>query len=103
MCSCGCRRPGGQWRWFRRRGAMERDALGRITSFTGQLIDIHDERQAQAELREIRARFERAIEGSTDGLFEYDLHQRRDLVLAQRARDARLRRRMRPFRIPSWS
>ena len=63
----------GQWRWFRRRGAMERDALGRITSFTGQLIDIHDERQAQAELREIRARFERAIEGSTDGLFEYDL------------------------------
>jgi two-component system sensor histidine kinase/response regulator len=63
----------GQWRWFRRRGAMERDSLGRITNFTGQLIDIHDERQAQAELREIRARFERAIEGSTDGLFEYDL------------------------------
>ena len=64
---------GGQWRWFRRRGAMERDALGRITNFTGQLIDIHDECQAQTELREIRARFERAIEGSTDGLFEYDL------------------------------
>ncbi len=63
----------GQWRWFRRRGAMERDSLGRITSFTGQLIDIDDERQAQSELREIRARFERAIEGSTDGLFEYDL------------------------------
>ncbi|MGC1457211.1 MAG: response regulator [Steroidobacteraceae bacterium] len=63
----------GQWRWFRRRGATERDKLGRIASLTGQLIDIHDERQAQVELREIRARFERAVEGSSDGLYEYDL------------------------------
>jgi two-component system, sensor histidine kinase and response regulator len=38
-----------------------------------QLIDIHDERLPQAQLREIRARFERAVEGSTDGLYEYDL------------------------------
>jgi two-component system sensor histidine kinase/response regulator len=63
----------GQWRWFRRRGAVERDRLGRITSLTGQLIDIHEERLAQVELREIRARFERAVQGSSDGLFEYDL------------------------------
>ena len=63
----------GQWRWFRRRGAIERDQLGRITSLTGQLIDIHDERQAQSELREIRARFERAVQGSSDGLYELDL------------------------------
>ncbi|HTC52205.1 MAG TPA: response regulator [Steroidobacteraceae bacterium] len=67
------RTAAGHWRWFRRRGAMERDKLGRITSLAGQLIDIHDERQAQVELREIRARFERAIEGSSDGLYEYDL------------------------------
>jgi two-component system sensor histidine kinase/response regulator len=67
------RTAAGEWRWFRRRGAMERDKLGRITSLTGQLIDIHDERQAQVELREIRARFERAVEGSSDGLYEYDL------------------------------
>jgi two-component system, sensor histidine kinase and response regulator len=38
-----------------------------------QLIDIHDERLPQAQLREIRARFDRAVEGSTDGLYEYDL------------------------------
>jgi two-component system, sensor histidine kinase and response regulator len=63
----------GQWRWFRRRGAVERDDLGRITCLTGQLIDIHDERMAQAELREIRARFERAVQGSSDGLYEYNL------------------------------
>jgi two-component system sensor histidine kinase/response regulator len=63
----------GQWRWFRRRGAIERDKLGRIVSFTGQLIDIHDERMAQDELKEIRARLERAVEGSSDGLYERDL------------------------------
>ncbi|HTY95053.1 MAG TPA: response regulator [Steroidobacteraceae bacterium] len=39
----------GQWRWFRRRGAVEHDELGRITSLTGQLIDIHDERLAVEE------------------------------------------------------
>ncbi len=63
----------GQWRWFRRRGIAEHDEQGRVTSVNGQLIDIHDERLAQAELREIRARFERAVQGSTDGLYEYDL------------------------------
>ncbi len=63
----------GQWRWFRRRGIAEHDEQGHVISVNGQLIDIHDERLAQAELREIRARFERAVEGSTDGLYEYDL------------------------------
>ena len=74
----------------RRRGAVERDDFGRIVSFTGQLIDIHEERQAQLELREIRARFERAVEGSSDGLYEYDLLGGRDLVLPERARNAGL-------------
>jgi len=32
-----------------------------------------DERTVQVELREIRARFERAVQGSSDGLYEYDL------------------------------
>ncbi|MEJ0005074.1 MAG: response regulator [Steroidobacteraceae bacterium] len=32
-----------------------------------------DERTVQDELREIRARFERAVQGSSDGLYEYDL------------------------------
>ncbi len=63
---------GGDWRWFRARGAVERDELGRLASFAGSLIDIHEERLAQMELRNVRARLERMTLGSTDGFFDYD-------------------------------
>jgi PAS domain S-box-containing protein len=70
-------RAGGEWRWFRARGAVERDALGRLVSFAGSLIDVHEERLAQDELRQVRARFERAIHGTQDGLWEWDLQGER--------------------------
>ena len=63
----------GDWRWFRTRGAVERDELGRLASFAGSLIDIHDERLAQVELRNVRARLERMTLGSTDGFFDFDV------------------------------
>ncbi len=63
----------GEWRWFRARGAVERDELGRVASFAGSLIDVHEERLAQMELREVRARLERMTLGSTDGFFDYDV------------------------------
>ena len=66
-------RRGGDWRWFRIRGAVERDELGRLTSFAGSLVDIHDERLAQEELRRVRGRLERAIHGTQDGLWEWDI------------------------------
>jgi two-component system sensor histidine kinase/response regulator len=47
---------------------------GAVQDVTRQYEADHHERLAQAELREIRARFERAVEGSSDGLYEYDLH-----------------------------
>ncbi len=46
---------------------------GAVQDVTRQYEAAHDERLAQAELRKIRARFERAVEGSSDGLYEYDL------------------------------
>jgi two-component system, sensor histidine kinase and response regulator len=46
---------------------------GAVQDVTRQHETARDERRAQAELREIRARFERAVEGSSDGLYEYDL------------------------------
>ncbi len=67
------RTQSGEYRWFRTRGAVERDELGRLTSFAGSLIDIHDEREAQEELRRVRARLERAIHGTQDGLWEWDI------------------------------
>jgi PAS domain S-box-containing protein len=65
-------RASGEWRWYRMRGAVERDDLDRVVSFAGSLIDVHEERLAQEELREVRARFERAINGTQDGLWEWD-------------------------------
>jgi len=74
----------GAWRWFRTRGAVERDELGRLTSFAGSLIDVHEERLAQDELRRAEAarieaeqRLERAIRGSSDGFFEYSVAEAR--------------------------
>jgi two-component system, sensor histidine kinase and response regulator len=76
--------PDGTWRWFRTRGAVERDDLGRLTSFAGSLIDVHEERLAQDELRreqaariEAEQRLERAIVGSSDGFFEYSVAESR--------------------------
>jgi PAS domain S-box-containing protein len=46
---------------------------GAVQDVTRQHVAERDERMAQVELREIRARFERAVGGSSDGLFEYDL------------------------------
>ena len=63
----------GEWRWFRTRGAVERDELGRLTSFAGSLIDVHEEQLAQDELRAVRGRLERAIHGTQDGLWEWDI------------------------------
>ncbi|MGH8220003.1 MAG: response regulator [Steroidobacteraceae bacterium] len=64
---------GRDWRWFRTRGAVERDELGRLASFAGSLIDIHEEQLAQVELRSVRARLERMTLGSTDGFFDFDV------------------------------
>ena len=46
---------------------------GAVQDVTQQYEAARDERLAQIELREIRARFERAVQGSSDGLYEYDL------------------------------
>ncbi len=46
---------------------------GAVQDVTQQYEADRAERLAQIELRQIRARFERAVQGSSDGLFEYDL------------------------------
>jgi two-component system, sensor histidine kinase and response regulator len=67
------RTASGDWRWFRTRGAVEHDELGRLTSFAGSLIDVHEEQLAQEELKAVRGRLERAIHGTQDGLWEWDI------------------------------
>jgi len=63
----------GNYRWFRLRGNAERDASGTPVRFSGTIQDIQKQKQAEDALREAQARFERAITGTQDGLWEADM------------------------------
>jgi len=63
----------GSYRWFRMRGAAERDAAGRVLRISGSAQDVHEQKLAEDRLREVQARFERAVDGTQDGLWEIDL------------------------------
>ncbi|MGH8221268.1 MAG: response regulator, partial [Steroidobacteraceae bacterium] len=63
----------GSYRWFRIRGGVERDAAGRPLRVSGSAQDVHDQKLAEDRLREVQTRFERAVEGTADGLWEIDL------------------------------
>jgi PAS domain S-box-containing protein len=61
----------GEYRWFRQRGAAERDA-GELTTIAGSLHDIHQQKLAEDALNLAQRRFERAINGTQDGLWELE-------------------------------
>ncbi|MGH8259954.1 MAG: PAS domain-containing protein, partial [Steroidobacteraceae bacterium] len=63
----------GSYRWFRLRGGVERDECGRVLRVSGSAQDVHDQKLAADQLREIQSRFKRAVEGTLDGLWEIDL------------------------------
>ncbi|MEP7242335.1 MAG: PAS domain-containing protein [Gammaproteobacteria bacterium] len=62
----------GDYRWFRVRGNAERDADGVAIRVSGSIHDIHKQKVAEDALHEVKARFERAIHGTQDGLWEVD-------------------------------
>lgn len=62
----------GEYRWMRRRGRMVRDAEGTPLLTAGTLTDIHDAKMAEFSLQELQARYQRALDGSNDGLWEMD-------------------------------
>jgi PAS domain S-box-containing protein len=60
------------YRWFRRRGTAERDANGRAVRMSGSIHDIHQQKLAEDGLKLAQRRFERAIHGTQDGLWELE-------------------------------
>jgi two-component system sensor histidine kinase/response regulator len=62
----------GGYRWFRLRGSAERDAGGRVIRMAGSISDIQQQKVAEDALREAQARFDRAVNGTQDGLWEAD-------------------------------
>jgi two-component system, sensor histidine kinase and response regulator len=61
------------YRWFRLRGKAERDSEGVALRVSGSIHEIDRQKAAEDALREVKARFERAIEGTQDGLWEVDV------------------------------
>jgi PAS domain S-box-containing protein len=63
----------GEYRWFRLRGKAERDSDGVALRVSGSIHEIDRQKAAEDALREVQARFERAIDGTQDGLWEVDM------------------------------
>jgi two-component system, sensor histidine kinase and response regulator len=67
------RHKDGSYRWFQVRAQAERDASGRALRLSGSVQDIHKQKLTEDALQAARQRFERAIRGTQDGLWEWDL------------------------------
>jgi PAS domain S-box-containing protein len=63
----------GGYSWFRLRGSAERDADGRVVRMAGSIHSIQKQKMAEDALREAQARFDRAVQGTQDGLWEADM------------------------------
>jgi hypothetical protein len=70
------RHKDGSYRWFLVRGLAEKGADGRPIRLSGSVQDIHKQKLAESALADARQRFERAIRGTQDGLWEWDLVRR---------------------------
>jgi PAS domain S-box-containing protein len=62
-----------EYQWFRIHGAAERDNEGRPVRMSGSIQNIQQQHAAEEALKAVQARFERAIHGTQDGLFDLDL------------------------------
>ena len=67
------RMANGDYKWFRMRGMAERDASGAATVMAGSIQDIHQHKLIEDALGSAQARFERAINGTQDGLWEQEV------------------------------
>ena len=63
----------GDYRWFRLRGMAERDADGAPRLMAGSIQDVHQQKLVEDALALAQRRFERAIRGTQDGLWELDV------------------------------
>src|SRR5262249_54060398 len=66
------RTKSGAYKWFRLRGNSERDADGRLVRMAGSFQDIQRQRVAEDALKHAHSRFDRAVRGTQDGLWEAD-------------------------------
>jgi diguanylate cyclase (GGDEF)-like protein/PAS domain S-box-containing protein len=66
-------RPDGETRWGECRARAQSDDRGRTEKLVGFLQDITERKQAELALQQSEERFELAMLGANDGLFDWDL------------------------------
>ena len=62
----------GSYRWFQIRARAEQDESGKPLRLAGSVRDIHEQRLMESSLKIVRERFDRAVRGTRDGLWEWD-------------------------------
>jgi PAS domain S-box-containing protein len=60
-------------RWIRARGKCTRDAEGKLVRFAGSVSDIDEKKNAEEALRRSDERYQLAVSGSNEGLWDWDL------------------------------
>jgi PAS domain S-box-containing protein len=73
----------GEFHWFRGRAQAAWDAAGKPRRFAGSITDIHDHRMAVETLKESETRFHHVVNGSTDGIWDWDLEHERYHISAR--------------------
>ncbi|MFM9908215.1 MAG: PAS domain-containing protein, partial [Chitinophagaceae bacterium] len=63
----------GTYRWFFGKAKVKRDAEGNISTFTGSIVDIHQQKLVENSYKESQKRFQLAMEGSRDVIWDYDI------------------------------
>lgn len=64
--------PNGRWRWVLGRGQPVQDAPGRWAQIRGVSLDITAQRQLEEQLRQSEERLRWALEGTSDGVWDWD-------------------------------
>ncbi|HUL68487.1 MAG TPA: PAS domain-containing protein [Burkholderiaceae bacterium] len=70
---CRVRRADGEYRWVRIRGKHVRDVNGRATRWVGSISDIDAQKRTEEALRRSEERYQLAVDGSNEGLWDWDL------------------------------
>jgi PAS domain S-box-containing protein len=80
------RHADGEYRWTRFRGMSVRDAEGRAIRWAGSVSDIDAAKKVEEALRRSEERYQLAVNGSNEGLWDWDLASDR-LFLSPRAQE----------------